>query len=328
MIPALVLTAGLATRLRPLSLVRAKAALPVAGEPLVLRILRSLRASGVTDAVLNLHHLPHTLTSRVGDGSDVGIRVRYSWEMPVLGSAGGPRHALSLLTSPGTGRSGSTFLIVNGDTLTNADVGAIVADHQQSGALVTMAVIPNTEPEKYGGAVVDANGAVTGFVRRGSSQSSYHFIGVQVTEAEAFADLPDNTPHESVGALYPALIAARPDAVRAHVCRAEFMDIGTPADYLSTALALAARDAAQHGVPVPTAQLGARTAVHPSAHVDDSILWDDVEVGEGTMLRECVVTDGVHVPADTSWIGVTIRQADGDLVPNERRVGDLAIASL
>jgi NDP-sugar pyrophosphorylase family protein len=328
MIPALVLTAGLATRLRPLSFVRAKAALPVVGEPLVLRILRSLRASGVTDAVLNLHHLPHTLTSRVGDGSDIGIRVRYSWEMPVLGSAGGPRHALSLLAGPGSGLSGSSFLIVNGDTLTNADVAAIVADHQRSGALVTMAVIPNTEPEKYGGVAIDAGAAVTGFVRRGSSQSSYHFIGVQVADAEVFASLPDNTPHESVGALYPALIAARPGAVRAHVCRAEFMDIGTPADYLSTALALAVRDAAERGLPVPTAQLGARSAVHPSARVEDSILWDDVEVGEGTMLRECVVTDGVHVPADTSWIGVTMRRAEGDLAPNERRIGELAIASL
>ena len=94
MIPALVLTAGLATRLRPLSLVRAKAAVPVAGTPLVLRILRQLAAAGITDAVLNLHHLPHTLAAVVGDGSDVGVRVRYSWEMPVLGSAGGPRHAL------------------------------------------------------------------------------------------------------------------------------------------------------------------------------------------------------------------------------------------
>ena len=91
MIPALVLTAGLATRLRPLSLVRAKAALPVAGQPLVVRILRWLRAGGVTDVVLNLHHLPETLTRIVGDGQDLGVRVRYSWETPVLGSAGGPQ---------------------------------------------------------------------------------------------------------------------------------------------------------------------------------------------------------------------------------------------
>ena len=79
---ALVLTAGLGTRLRPLTLVRAKPAIPVAGEPLVRRIVRWLAANGVTDVVLNLHHLPATLTSVVGDGSDLGSLVRYSWEQP------------------------------------------------------------------------------------------------------------------------------------------------------------------------------------------------------------------------------------------------------
>ena len=92
---ALILTAGLGTRLRPLTDVRAKPAIPVAGEPMIRRIIRWLTSRGVTDLVLNLHHLPHTLTALVGDGSDLGLRVRYSWESPqVLGSAGGPRHAL------------------------------------------------------------------------------------------------------------------------------------------------------------------------------------------------------------------------------------------
>src|SRR4029453_15030678 len=111
MIPALVLTAGLATRLRPLSFVRAKAALPIGDRAIVQRILQWLSGHGVNDAVLNLHHLPHTITRIVGDGAAEGVRVRYSWEMPVLGSAGGPRRALPLPASP-------TFLIVNGDTLT------------------------------------------------------------------------------------------------------------------------------------------------------------------------------------------------------------------
>src|SRR5512134_4060259 len=99
MVPALVLTAGLGTRLQPLSFVRAKGALPLGSEPLARRILRWLGTAGVRDAVLNLHHLPHTLTQGIGDGSDIGVRVRYSWELPVLGSAGGPRCALPLLAA-------------------------------------------------------------------------------------------------------------------------------------------------------------------------------------------------------------------------------------
>jgi mannose-1-phosphate guanylyltransferase len=314
MIPALVLTAGLATRLRPLSLVRAKAAVPVAGEPLVRRILRQLGEAGVREAVLNLHHLPHTITAVVGDGADLGIQVRYSWEVPILGSAGGPRRALPLLGAP-------RFLIVNGDTLADLDVAALIADHDRSGALVTLAVTEHTEPHKYGGAVVDAEGAVTGFSRRGSNESAYHVIGFQVAEASAFASLPDNAPTESVGALYPGLIRAKPGSVRAHVCEASFFDIGTPDDYLQTSLRIARLE--------PDASLhGARTRVDPTAQIEESVLWDDVEIGAGALLRQCVVTDGVHVPAGTSWIGVALRRANGKLAQGERCIGDLAIASL
>lgn len=313
MIPALVLTAGLATRLRPLSYVRAKAALPVAGEPLIRRILRSLRTAGVTDAVLNLHHLPDTVTGILGDGADLDMHVRYSWEMPVLGSAGGPKRALPLLSSP-------QFLILNGDTLSDVDINAVIADHRAHGALVTMAVVPNTEPEKYGGVVVEADGSVRGFVRRGSSERSYHFFGVQVVEASAFASVPDNVPYETVATLYPALIAAQPGSVRAFRCDAEYLDIGTPSDYLRTSLLMASRE----GGPL----IGKRCQVRHGARLERSILWDDVVVEDGAFLQECIVADGARVPADTSWRGVAIRCAEGELTPGERRIGDLAIASL
>src|SRR5450759_5358596 len=94
-IPALVLTACFGTRLRPLTDVRAKPAMPVAGEPMIRRIVSWLASHGIVDVVLNLHHRPETLTAVIGDGSDLGVRARYSWEQPrVLGSAGGPRLAL------------------------------------------------------------------------------------------------------------------------------------------------------------------------------------------------------------------------------------------
>src|SRR5205085_1122601 len=290
MIPALVLTAGLATRLRPLSLVRAKAALPVGDQALVQRILRWLAGYGVTDAVLNLHHLPHTITAVVGNGAADGVRVRYSWEMPVLGSAGGPRHALPLLGTP-------PFLIVNGDTLTNVDVSALLSEHRRSGALVTLAAIPNTDPMKYSGLAVDAVGIFRGVVPRGSSERSYHFIGVQVAEADAFATLPDNRPFESIRQLYPSLIASRPGSVRTFVTQADFSDIGTPGDYLNTCLRFAPR-------------------------ADECVVWEDVEVHPDARLRRCILTDGVRVPAGSSWENMTIRVAHGELLSTERLVGE------
>src|SRR5215813_10681204 len=105
--------------------------MPVAGEPMIRRIIAWLARHGVTDIVVNLHHRPETLAAVLGDGSDLGVRVRYSWEQPrVLGSAGGVRQALPLVAA-------DTFLLVNGDTLTDVDVAAVVASHRAAGARVT-----------------------------------------------------------------------------------------------------------------------------------------------------------------------------------------------
>jgi len=316
MIPALVLTAGLGMRLQPLSFVRAKGALPIGGEPLARRILRWLGNAGVRDAVLNLHHLPHTLTGAIGDGSDIGVHVRYSWEVPVLGSAGGPRRALPLLHD---GSHDRPFLIINGDTLTDVDLTALVAAHQASGALVTMAVLPNIDPQKYGGVTADGEGRFTGFVPRGASEGSFHFIGVQVVEPRAFASVSAAIPSE-VRPLYTSLVTQDPGSIRLFRTQAEFMDIGTPADYLNTALAIAERE------QVPLA--GARSRIHVSARVERSVLWDDVVVEEGAMLKECVVADGVVVPADTSWHGVTLRVPTRELAAGERVIEGLAVCSL
>lgn len=284
----LVLAAGLGTRLQPLTRVRAKAAAPVDGDPLVRRAIRWLAGHGIRDLVVNLHHKPESIAAAVGDGGDLGARVRYSWESPVLGSAGGPRHALPLLLDPGGSR---TFLIVNGDTLTGVDLPRMIEHHRRSGALVTMALIPNPRPDKYGGVLVDAGGAVTGFTRRGNLQSSFHFVGPQVVEADAFVPLDDGVPAESVMGIYPVLISNRPGSIRGFVSDAAFQDIGTPADLLQTSLDLAAADGR-----VDRPRWGRNPRVAATARVTRSVLWDDVTVGAGASLTECVVADGVQIP--------------------------------
>src|SRR6478735_7935372 len=166
---ALVLAAGLGTRLHPLTLARAKAAAAVDGEPLARRTVAWLVSQGFTDLVVNLHHKPQTIAAALGDGRDLGARIRYSWEDPVLGSAGGPRHAVPLLLDSTVER---TALVVNGDTLTNVDLAAMIDAHRRSGALVTMALIPNPRPDKYGGVRLDDRRAALGFVRRGSAEEN------------------------------------------------------------------------------------------------------------------------------------------------------------
>jgi len=314
---ALVLTAGLGTRLQPLTLARAKAAAPVDGEPLARRTIRWLVSQGFTDLVLNLHHRPESITAAVGDGGDLGARVRYSWESPVLGSAGGPRHALPLILD-GAGdlsrqsreaAKAETFVLVNGDTLTSVDLRAMIDDHRRHGALVTMALIPNPRPDKYGGVRLDDRRAALGFVRRGSAEENFHFIGPQIVQAAVFAPLPDGVPRETVLQVYPELMASRPGSVRGFVGDWSFRDIGTPADLLETSLDLAA----EGGRP-DRPRWGRRARVADSARVTRSVLWDDVEIGDGAAVHECVIADGVRIPAGAVYRRAAIVRSGGDLI--------------
>lgn len=308
--PALILTAGLGTRLRPLTDVRAKAAVPVNGEPLARRTARWLASHGFVDQVYNLHHRPASLTACLGDGSALGVRVRYSWEHPVLGSAGGPRRALPLLLDGGADR----FLIANGDTLTDVDLDALLERHRGTGALVTMALIPNPAPEKYGGVRLTPDGFVSGFTRRGAADRSYHFVGVQIARPEAFASLDDGVPYESVNALYPELIARNPEAVSAFVSDAAFRDIGTPADLLNTSLALS-RDEGERFVS-PAAR------VAPDAMVNRTLLWDDVTVARGARLVECIVGDGAGIESGAAFERCAIVPAGSREPAADERIED------
>jgi NDP-sugar pyrophosphorylase family protein len=280
--PALVLTAGLATRLRPLSNVRAKAAMPVAGTTIIARILGWLQRSGVQRVVLNLHHQPDSVASIVGDGTQFGVQVRYSWEPVVLGSAGGPRRALPLLDA-------DCFFVINGDTLTNCDLAALARRHDDTRARVTMAVVDG-DVERYGGVLVDENDHVTGFGRPGPGTRAWHFIGVQAVNAGVFGGLPDGQPAETVRALYPKLLAENPRAIAVYHSAAEFLDVGTARDYLATVAIVAARE----GRPF---DVGTKCRIAPDARIVGSVLWDRVTVGAGAEIRNSIIADDVHVPA-------------------------------
>ena len=288
---ALVLAAGLGSRLRPLTLCRAKAAVPVAGVPLICRHLKRLTERGLDDVVINLHHRPDTIAAVVGDGFSLGCRVRFSWERVPLGSAGGPRHALPLL--------GQRFLLLNADTLCDVDLEALLDTHLSCGASVTLAVTKNLAPHRYGGVVIDANGWVKEFAKAGDSRQSWHFVGTQVAEARVFETLTDGKPASSIRGLYDRMLSHEKQ-IAVHPISERFFDIGTPADYLATTQAVSSAEG--HQLP----SIGARTSVHPRARVKRSVLWDDVVVGADCVITDCIICDGVQLPRGSILTGQAV----------------------
>jgi mannose-1-phosphate guanylyltransferase len=293
---ALVLTAGLGTRLDPLTRLVAKAAAPLAGRTLAERALLWLHRQDVRDVVLNLHYKPDTITGVVGDGSHLGVRVRYSWEQPILGSAGGPRHALDLLES-------DPFLFLNGDTLCDVPLAPMVEAHQRSGALATMALVPNPAPDFYNGVRLDAEDRVTEFVPAGpAATGTFHFIGIQVVSKSVLAPLADGVPAETVKGVYREHVRTSPGAVRGWRVTLPFVDIGTPQDYLRTALTFS--DGERGGSIV---EAGAK--VDPSARLTRTVVWADATIGAAADLDECIVAGPVTVPAGFRARGVIIQPA-------------------
>jgi NDP-sugar pyrophosphorylase family protein len=150
---AMVLAAGLGTRLRPLTDTLPKPLLPVAGRPLLEWNLLLLKRHGITEVIINLHHLGEQIVHALGDGARLGLRLAYSHEPTLQGTGGGIKQAAPFLKD-------GPFLVLNGDTLSECDLTALIATHRASGALATLAVRDDPEAATWGPVTLDAQGRI------------------------------------------------------------------------------------------------------------------------------------------------------------------------
>jgi NDP-sugar pyrophosphorylase family protein len=232
----MLLAAGLGTRMRPLTRLLAKPALPVLNRPLAHWTLERLARHGVRDVVVNLHHLPASVRRVIGDGRAFGLRIAYSHEAEILGTGGGLRRVRRRLGD-------DAVLIVNGDVLFDFDLTALAARHARSGAAVTLALRPNPDPRRYGPVVTRGDRVVwlPGVPRPRRRGRVWLFTGVQVIDPALLERLGPG-PADSVRDLYAPLVRAGAD-VRGVRVKGAWYDLGTPAAYLASQRA-AARGAA------------------------------------------------------------------------------------
>ncbi|MEW6363052.1 MAG: NDP-sugar synthase [Acidobacteriota bacterium] len=280
---AMVLAAGLGTRMRPLSDILAKPAIPVGARSLIQWSLLHLESQGVEEVVINLHHLPESIRARVGDGSEFGLRVSYSFEPDILGTAGGLAQAANHFADQ------DLFLMVNADCLFDLDLRAAVQAHRDSGAIATMVLVPlrgsYAPVELADGAVV----RIAGRPAKGKRGSPYHFTGVHVISNRLLSLLPKSFSDINRD-VYPALID-RGERIGGHVIDGMWLDFGDPGSYLRNARAFLVSS----GETVGRFIAGNNVVVEPGAVIEDSILWDDVVMGSGAHLERCIVTSGVCV---------------------------------
>jgi len=308
---AMVLAAGLGLRMRPLTLVRAKPVLPVLNRPLLHWTLERLAAQGFTDVIVNLHHLPDSVTSALGDGSELGLRVRYSREQRILGTAGGPRVVRDLFGA-------EPFLLVNGDVLFDFDLGALLVRHRRSGARATLALRPNPDPREYGKVVTDRRGRIlslAGRPRRARGTVSL-FTGVHVVDPALLDRLPPG-PSGMVTDLYAPLVEEG-ELLQGVRVGGAWYDLGRPRLYLETQLRLLrgatrGRRGLVHpesrvgpGARLERCVVGATATVGEDARLENSILWDGARVETGARVTDSIVVAGATVGGGEIARGVVV----------------------
>src|SRR6187200_1723944 len=159
---ALILAGGEGTRLRPLTSTVPKPVVPLVDRPFIAFMLDWLRSHGVDDVVMSCGHLAEGVRNVLGDGASIGVRLRYMEEPRPLGTGGALKFAEDMLDE--------RFLMLNGDVLTDRDVTAQLALHEQRGARATLALVTVEDPSAYGLVRTRDDGEVTGFVEKPSAE--------------------------------------------------------------------------------------------------------------------------------------------------------------
>lgn len=216
---AMLLAAGLGTRLRPLTLTTPKPLLTLDGALLIDHQLRYLAGAKISKVVINLHHLGDKIKDHVGDGSRYGLSVTYSEEPKILGTGGGIKKA-------GAFFGNEPFLALNSDALIDVDVGAVISAHFKTKAAATMVVKELSPNESYNPVLVGVDFQILGF-----GSGKHFYTGLQILSSSVIETLP---PQGEVSCLindgYKKLIEAG-EHISSFIHRGYFNDLGTPERY-------------------------------------------------------------------------------------------------
>lgn len=224
---AVVLVGGEGTRLRPLTLTTPKQMLPVVEQPMIERVLGHLAGYGIEEAVLSLGYRPDAFINAYPAGNAAGVRLSYAVEPSPLDTAGAIRFAADHAGID------ETFVVVNGDVLTDLDMSALFSFHRSHGSEATIALTPVEDPSAFGVVPTDADGRVEAFIEkppRDEAPTNLINAGTYVLEPSVLARIPTGRRVSIERETFPALAEAR--SLYAIGSDVYWLDTGTPDAYL------------------------------------------------------------------------------------------------
>jgi mannose-1-phosphate guanylyltransferase len=310
---ALILAGGEGTRLRPLTSTIPKPVVPLVDQPFISYMLEWLRRHGVDDVILGCGFMADGVRSVLGDGSELGIRLRYLEEPRPLGTGGALKFAEELLDD--------RFFMLNGDVLTDIDLTGQLDQHERTGARATLALVPVEDPSAYGLVRLNADNSVTEFVEKpGPEEADTNLInaGAYILERDVLDGMaPAGTNISIEREVFPTLVGR---GLYGYVATGYWLDIGTPDRYLKATYDIlegrvsteVGRQLGDHGLAlvdgamvegrvVAPVLLASGCSVARGALVGDrSVLGKGVTIAEGSRVESSVLLAGVSVGAGTT----------------------------
>jgi mannose-1-phosphate guanylyltransferase/mannose-1-phosphate guanylyltransferase/phosphomannomutase len=289
---AMLLAAGLGTRLRPITYELPKPMVPILGRPVMEHILRLLARHGFDDVVANLHYFPDLIRDRFGDGSDYGVRLVYSYEPELMGTAGGVRNVRDHFGA-------ETFLIISGDALTDIDLTALWQTHEDQGGIATLALKRVENTREYGVVIVGEDGRIQGFQEKpdpAEALSNLGNCGIYVFEPEIFDYFPEREFVDWAMDVYPRLLE-EDVSFFGHEFPEYWNDVGSLEEYREGKF-----DALEGKVRVERPASANGRAVAGDAEIEgDVFIGEGCEIASGVRLTgPVVIGEGCRIGANSA----------------------------
>ncbi|MBM4446747.1 MAG: NDP-sugar synthase [Chloroflexi bacterium] len=307
-VKAVILVGGEGTRLRPLTYSTVKAMVPVLNKPFIEYVFRHLSNHKIKEIILALGHKPDCITDYFGDARQLGTMLVYSVETDPMGTAGAIKNAEQYIDD--------TFFVMNGDIFTDINLTDMLRFHKNKGAKVTIALTPVEDPTRFGVVETDSNQRVTRFVekpKREQVTSNMINAGVYIIETEILKRIPQGKRFMFERDVFPALLADG-EPVSGYATDVYWIDAGTPEQYLQLNHDLMFGKSVQVAFTPEEIRINEKSSVHPQAKLTGPILVDrDCTIGKGVQLKgpvvigtDCTIKDGAIIENSILWQNVTI----------------------
>lgn len=292
---AMVLAAGLGTRLRPLTDEISKPMIPVVNKPIMEHIIELLQAHNIRQLFVNLHYYAEAIRGYFLGGSRWGVDIWYSHEEELMGTAGGVKKVESYFRD-------DAFIVICGDVLTDINLSQLISFHKEKKALATIALTKVKDPSKYGVVITDEMGRIRDFQEKPSRKealSNLASCGIYVFEPEILNYIPEEKFYDFGRNLFPLLVA-NSEPVYGFLHQDYWLDIGNPDAYMEGNFdALAGKVK----VKLPGAQVGEDIWVGSGTFIADEVkLRPPLCIGRNCLVRNRAKLNGPVVIGDSNLI--------------------------